>query len=136
MPRHESKTLSTKNEYYLSRNKYLELYYFCRQYDDWKKEYESLGSVQAFRYEEKIKSPDPSDPTFNIAARRLELFHKMELVEQTAIEANPELARFILMNVTEGAGFNYIDNRFIVPCCEKSFYKFRRRFFFLLARKR
>ena len=136
MPRHEAKELSMKNQYYISRDHYLELYYFCKQYNSWKKEYENLIAVKGVNFDERINDSNVSDPTSILAERRLELFHKMELVEQTLIEASPDLAEFIFMNVTDDASYKYLSSRYIVPCSEKTFYKYRRRFFWLLAKKR
>lgn len=136
MPRHESKELSSKNPYYISRNRYLELYYFCRQYKEWKKEYESLSSLQAISYEEHIKGSDIPDQTSDLAMKLKQLSDKMRIVDDSLEETDPDLARFIFKNIVEGATYTYLFSRYNVPCCEKTFYKIRRRFFWLLAKKR
>ena len=81
MPRHEAKELSMKNRHYISRDHYLELYYFCKQYNSWKKEHENLIAVKGVNFDERINDSNVSDPTSTLAERRLELFHKMELAD-------------------------------------------------------
>lgn len=62
------------------------------------------------------------------ALRRTDL----ELIEQSAVEADPDIFPYILKNVTEGIPYEYMD----VPCGRKQFYEARRVFFILLAQKR
>lgn len=136
MPRHESKELSKHSQYYISRDHYLELYYFCRQYYDWKSEYDSLCNVKAIDYDEHIKSTDVSDQTGDTAVKRKLLSDKMKLVDKALIETDKELATFIFKNVVSGESYKYLSSHYTVPCCEKTFYSYRRRFFWLLAKDR
>ena len=56
----------------------------------------------------------------------------IELVEQTVIEAGADIYQWLLKNVTEGIGYDYLD----VPMCRSDFYGVRKYFFYLLAQKR
>lgn len=136
MPRHESKELSVKNPYHISRNRYLELYYFCRQYKEWKHEYSNLLLCHAITYEEHIKGSDIPDYTSDIAIKKKELSSKIELVDNTLQETDPDLAIYLFKNIVEEETYTYISSHYPVPCCEKTFYKIRRKFFWLLAKKR
>ncbi len=57
---------------------------------------------------------------------------EVEMIEQTAIEAESEIYPYILKNVTQGIKYEYMD----VPCGRRQFYEARRVFFLLLAQKR
>lgn len=136
MPRHESKELSKRNQYYISRDHYLELYYFCRQYNDWKREYDCLTGIKAIDYGEHIPSGETPDQIGDIAVKRKMLSDKMSLVDSALNETDKELASFIFRNVVLGDSFKYLSSRYAIPCCERTFYAYRRRFFWLLSRNR
>ena len=78
------------DEYNISGNRYRELKYFCRQY----REKQSL-----LRSITEVGSPPLSgggsgkfsDKTASIAIRRTELQRDLEMIEQTAIEADAEI---------------------------------------------
>ena len=53
------------------------------------------------------------------------------MIEQTAIEADPNLYTWILKSVTEGIPYENMD----VPAGRRQFYEARRYFFCLLAQK-
>lgn len=59
-------------------------------------------------------------------------FQKRELIEQTAIEADPETCDLLIKNVTEGISYEYM----AVPRGRRQFYERRRKFFYLLSQKR
>lgn len=66
------------------------------------------------------------------AAKKGSVEKDVELIEQTAIEADSELYQFIIKNVTEGIPWEYME----VPCGRRQFYEARRTFFVLLSKKR
>lgn len=54
------------------------------------------------------------------------------LIEQASREAEPNICQYILKNVTQGVPYEYMD----VPCGRRQFYEQRRKFFYLLSKKK
>lgn len=119
------------DRYNISGNRYRELKYFCRQY----REKQSL-----LRSITEIGSPPLSgggsgklsDKTASTAIRRAELQRDLELIEQTAIEADAEIYTYILSNVADGVPLEYLG----IPVGRRKFYEARRKFFYLLSKKK
>ena len=129
--------ISKKNKWYIGKHRYLELKHFCLQYPEWKEEYHRLYSpLRGYRSDLERKSDSFLDPTGDIAIRRAKLFHQMKIVEQAAIEADPELADYILLAVTTGASWEFLDMRQAIPCCRQTYYDRYRRFFWCLNKER
>ena len=84
---------------------------------------------------EMINNPF-SDPTGDTAIRRAKLFHQMKLVEQAAMDADPELADYILLAVTNGVTYEFLETRQDIPCCRQTYYDRYRRFFWCLSKER
>lgn len=126
------KDLSLK-KYDISGARYRELFYFCRQYTEWKQELSVIATVKPQKLSGMPSGRNgKSDPTADAAAKCAELTAKCELIEQTAIETSSELYQYILKNVTQGVPYEYMD----IPCCRQKFYNTRRKFFYNLSKKR
>ena len=131
--------LSDKNPYWIGKHRYDELKHFCLQYPIWKKAYAALDglSKRPQDLEVFVKSGQlTSDPTARCAESRLFFADRMELVEQAAIDASPDLYPYILRAVTEGLSYNSLKMQYDIPCCREVYYDCYRRFFWLLSRKR
>ena len=124
--------LSEKNEYYLSKHRYYELKHFCLQYPEWKKKYVNYTGYRNTDRSVSYSKSGYGDPTAQTAIERLLYFRKMEMVEQAAMAADPELAQYILKAVTEGFGYPYLKARLNIPCCKSTYYTSYRKFFVLL----
>ena len=119
------------DEYNISGNRYRELKYFCRQY----REKQSL-----LRSITEVGSPPIcgggggrlSDKTASTAIRRTELQRGLEMIEQTAVEADAEIYTYILSNVADGVPWEYLG----VPYSRATFYRRVRKFFWLLDKKK
>ena len=74
--------------------------------------------------------------TSQYAEKRLECLEKMKLVEQAAIEADPDLHPYILKAVTEELSFTYLKTKMNIPCGKDMYYDRFRRFFWLLDKSR
>lgn len=130
--------LSGKNKYWVEKHRYYELKHFCLQYPFWKRAYSEIDWLygQDFNPSAYSKSNLPADPTYHLAEKRVKYFHRMEMVEQAAINADPELASYILKGVTEGASYTYLKSRLEIPCSRDTYYDRYRRFFWLLNKSR
>lgn len=126
-----------EKKYNITKHRFAELYHFCMQYPEWKDE---------LNYKtDNINSIDISDMPVNhnnvsgvekLALRRLQLESKCKIIEQTAIETDPELYQYILKAVTnEGISYNYLKMIMNIPCCKNVWYDRRRKFYYLLSQK-
>ncbi len=77
-----------------------------------------------------------SDPTARCAMSRLFFADRMEMVEQAAIGADPDLYPYILRGVTEGLSYNALKMQHDIPCCRDVYYDSYRRFFWMLSKVR
>lgn len=131
--------VSQKNPYWIGKHRYYELKHFCLQYPIWKKAYQSLDALsrssdalQVFVKSGHVKG----DPTERCAQSRLFFADRMEMVEQAAIGAEPELYPYLLRGVTEGLSYDTLKMKYDIPCCRDVYYAAYRRFFWLLSKRR
>ena len=124
-------------KYKLDKAEYLSAKYYALRYTEWLNEYNGLkDSVGAVAYDGMPHGTTPGKPTERLAIRRAELMKRMELIEQTAIEADADLYQYILKAVTnEDVTFHNLKLFMDIPCEKDVFYDRRRRFYWLLAQK-
>lgn len=127
--------LSKKSKYYISKNRYKELMYFCLQYPEWLDEMSDIG-IQSHEHSEIKEQSYLSDTTANQAIKLTILSEKIKLVEQTALETDSYIYQFILIAVTEGYTYNELKTVRDIPCSRGYFYERYRRFFWLLSHKK
>jgi hypothetical protein len=120
------------DEYNISKYRYRELLNFCLQYEEKKKRLREFCEISAVTYSGMPTGNKIGDPTAEKAMARTKLKADIELIEQTAIEADAEVYSQLLESVTKGISYCYLD----VPYSRASFYRKRKRFFFLLSLKR
>ena len=127
-----------KDKYEISKHRFLELYHFCMQYNDWKEELKSITSaVKSTPISGMPSSHNYQDQTAKLVEKRMKLAAKCELIEQTAIEADPELYPYILEGVTcDYATYRYLKMSKDMPCGKNMYYDRRRKFYFLLSIKK
>lgn len=129
--------VSSKNKYWISKHRYYELKHFCLQYPEWKKSYTAMeGIINKPQELVGVKSSEISDVTAKCAIAKKFYSDRMELVEEAAREADPELAEYILKAVTQGLSFVNLKARLDIPCCKDTYYDRYRRFFWILNRTR
>lgn len=136
MPVSNVRPISEK-KYDISKHRFLELYHFCMQYSEWKDELKyKKDTVRSIEVTDMPTSHENGDATANLAVRRAELQRKCELIEQTAIEADPDIYQYIIKGVTtEYATYRYLREIAGMPCGKNMYYDRRRKFFFLLSKK-
>lgn len=126
--------LSQKNKYWISKFRYLELKNFCFQYPEWKRELSSITEIKAVF--PKSSSGNFSNPTEQNALLRDRLESNINLIDETAKEADPFLAPWIIKGATEGYSFTFLHLQLEMPASRDTYYDRYRRFFWLLDRKR
>lgn len=129
--------LSERNKYWVEKHRHYELKHFCLQYPIWKKSYSEIDGMDRLgECTDGIRNNLPGDPTFKSADRKLYLHRRIELIEQVAIEADPDLASYILKGVTEGLSYAHLKARLEIPCSKDMYYDRYRRFFWILNKAR
>ena len=124
--------ISNKSPYYISKHRYLELKHFCLQYPEWKEE---INKINWYGRAGDGRSSDISDRVSTLAAFREKFLRQMEIVEQTALNADGDIYEWILKSVCYGVSYNDLRTAGI-PCSKDYFYDRYRRFFYLLDRVR
>ncbi len=127
-----------EKKYEISKHRFLELYHFCMQYQEWKTELKfKKDTVKGMENTDGIHGNGRvGSATEQLVIRRMKLREKCELIEQTAIEADPELYPYIIEGVTtEYASYKYLKQVKGIPCGKDMYYNRRRKFYWLLAQK-
>ncbi|MGI6349895.1 MAG: hypothetical protein ACOXZ0_08325 [Eubacteriales bacterium] len=134
MPRHYDIKL---DKYEISPYRYRELLNFCLQYDEKKDKLEHYYSVPATHPKiDYVQDTNTTNPTQDKAIPAARLSHDVKLIEQTAIEADNEIYQYLLMNVTNQIPYSYLRYTLKMPCGKNKFYRARRKFFYLLDKKK
>ena len=130
-------SISRKNKYHISRHRYLELYHFCLQYNEWRAASITSYSIgKSILYAAGKRTNQVSRPTEDLAVKNSqgELF--MKLVKETCFEADGVIGKWLFVGVTEGASFNKLKLLYDLPCERDMYYDRYRKFFWLLDKKR
>lgn len=124
-------------KYDISAHRFLELYHFCLQYNEWQDELKyKTDTVKSIEVSDMPSAHSNADATQQLAIRRAQLTSKCELVEQTAIEADADIYPYILKAVTnEGITYKYLKSIMNIPCGKDMYYDRRRKFYWLLSQK-
>ena len=127
----------SEKKYNISKHRFRELYYFCLQYQEWLDELKyKTDDVSSVGITNMPTSHNTNSNVERLALRRAQLEEKCKILEQTAIEADPELYQYILKAVTnEGISYNYLKMVMNIPCCKNVWYDRRRKFYYLLSEK-
>lgn len=124
--------LRLREEYNISENRYAELSAFCQQYDEKKAELKELYMLSSVSTEATVMGGVPGKPTEKKATRAARLKNDIDVIDRCLSEACAGAAGLIeplKRNVTRKIGY---DSLGYVPCSSRTFYKCRRKFFFLL----
>lgn len=70
----------------ISPNRYREIWYFLRQYPEWRTEADSLIRFGGGEMDGMPHATDTGDPVFRIAVKREKLLQKIQLVDRCAAE--------------------------------------------------
>lgn len=129
--------LSKSSKYFVEKHRYYELKHFCLQYPTWRKIYSELDGMKSSKHDTTpSKNALPVDTTAQAAELRLHYLEKMETVEQSARESDPDLAIYILKAVTEELSYDYLKSKLEIPCSRGTYYDRYRRFFWLLSKRK
>lgn len=126
-----------EKKYEISKHRFWELYHYCLQYNEWQDELKYKNdTVKSIGITDMPVNRNTSDATAKLAERRVELQRKCELIEQTAIEADPDIYQYIIKSVTNDyVSYKYLKQVMNIPCGKDMFYDRRRKFYYLMSRK-
>lgn len=129
--------LSKKNPYWIPKEKYYELLYFSRQYNTMRQEKRDLlRTYPSIGTSEYVMTSDISDPVIKAAVRAEELSAKMKLIEDTVMEAGPDIYKWLLIGVTTDYSYNYLAKKLNMPSGKDLYYDRYRKYFYYLSKKR
>lgn len=125
-----------KDKYNISDYRFLELYYFCLQYEEWRERLEELRNpLKGLQYSDMPSSGVPGDSTMNKGIECAEYSQKCEAIEKAAELADPELYEYIIYAVTnKDISFNKLKIHKNIPCERDRYYNSRRKFYYHLDR--
>lgn len=130
--------LSVKNKYWVNKHRYYELKHFCLQYSFWKEILETMDD--AYISSSVVDSMPSGNNIVNLTSKyvmkKTYLTERINLIENTALDADPNLHEYILKAVTEGLSYTYLKSRLDIPCSKDTYYDRYRRFFWLLSEAR
>ena len=126
------------SKYGISKNRFKELYYWCLQYSEWRDELRyKTDTVRSIEITAIPTAHGNRDATQNLAIRRAQLTQNCKIIEQTAIEADPDLYQYLLKAVTdEEVTYRYLKMVMGIPCGKKMYYDRRRKFYWLLSQRK
>lgn len=130
--------LSSKNKYWIEKHRYYELKHFCLQYPIWVKRYSELDDLCMTKsiWDRMPSGHNPNDLTAKYAIRKAIYSNRINLIERTSIETDPDLHSYILKGITEGLSYTYLRTKLNIPCSKDTYYDRYRRFFWLLSQSR
>lgn len=125
------------DEYAISKYAYRELKYFCLQYPEKKRRIADLHNpLRAMNYDGMPHGTSPGEPTARAAELAASLSGDIEIIEQTAIEADCDIYQYIILAVSEDVPYHFLRTLKSIPCGRDYFNQRRRKFFYLLAKKK
>ena len=117
-------SISKKNPYWLPKHRFLELYHFSLQYNEFKKE-----------IADTVYLPDDPgfDPTGEVAVKLERLHRNVELIESCCKDSDRGIWRFLLLGVTEGYSYETLRSRFHIPCGKDYYFIRWRKVYWLMS---
>lgn len=126
---------ATDNPYYISPNRYYELRHFCLQYPEWKTMRAHLrNDISSLSFEYR-RSAGHNDPTVQRLILCEKYTKKIDLVEESAIEADSDIWKYLVTAVTKGHTYDTMRSLYDIPCGREMFYDRCRKFYWILSQK-
>lgn len=123
-------------KYKIPHNRFMELKYFCLQYDEWKEKIREIDGSPCVKFSGEKNPKNISNPVLNTVERREEFQHNIELVEEAAKLADESIYGYLLSSVTKGVSYYGLRCYSGMPSCKEKYYEGYRKFFFILDKTR
>ena len=125
------------DEFGITRNRYSELLYFCRQYEDWKLFLiNENDTVKSLNITDMPICHNNTDQTCNLAVKRAEYQENIDLIEECAKKASDEFWKYLIFNICYAENIEYLIDIRRMPVCKNVFYDYRRVFFAILDKNK
>lgn len=108
---------------YISKARYYELKWFCRQYREWEKEKSNLKISPVGKFDKNLP-----DPTGDLAVKLAGLDYKIEIVDSCLHDTDPTISTWLKKCVVDGKSYNVLVSDG-VPCGKEYFYQRYKTFF-------
>lgn len=127
---------TSKSKYFVPKETFLTAVHYCKQYPLWIAELSLFsGGGKAIRYDtDRVQTSNQSDPTMEIAARRVEIEKKVKKVEDTARLVANDLDQWIIQGACYDLTYYQLKQRGI-PCGKDLYYSLRRKFYCEISRR-
>ena len=117
----------------MTKNRYQELKYFVRQYDEYKLRLKRIESgSHGAEIMQGIKNGWPSDYVSKMASDATYLKRRIDIIERAAKGCDMEIGDFILKAASRGYSFTKMKMIFDLPCERDMYYDRRKKFYILL----
>lgn len=129
---------SQECEIYMSKADYLTAVHYALRYPELKKRYNNLYDTRSIDYSKpRVKSSNNFDSTQNYAIERQQLSDKIEKIESAireTIQDDGIFEEYLKLAVCYGYTFEQLLGKKI-PISRNTFYKLRKKFYFILSKK-
>lgn len=132
------RTPTQNSKYYIPKEEYLTAIHYSLRYPLLQEEYKfGADTSKAITYDkEKVQTSNDFCSTEEIAIRLAEIKQKIDLIDDTLIEAAGEvLAPYIKFSVCFGMTYVQLQTTKDMPCGQRHFYELRRKYYYLLSKK-
>lgn len=129
--------ISKESKYYLSKEAFLQALYFAYRYQEFKDILEEMGDgSKALSYDGQPRGSLAGSSLEDLAIKRAKISAKIDLIESSCREADPELYFWLIKGVTsDTVGYNYLRCQLHMPCGRNQYYERRRKFYYILSHK-
>lgn len=125
----------TSKAFDLSKARYYELKYWCRQYPEWKAKVRQVCGISNVQYDGMPHGTGASNPTEAHAIATEQEWANIKLLEDTVAAVADGWSKWLLMAVTMDLTYDEVRSKGI-PCGRRLFYEGRRRFFYMLSKRK
>jgi hypothetical protein len=130
----EMRELSKKNPYYLPKYRHLEMKNFALQYDDWKRE---LNSIDILGSHSIVKATGgSSEPVWTAVEKRDAYLKNIKMVDDAINQLEDNMRYYIFLTVTKGCTYEYLYCKKGMLCSRAVYYDHLRRFYYILSKIR
>lgn len=130
-------TISKKNDYWISKERYYELKHFCLQYRDWQKVLIALDGLNRNNLPKFFTSTKYEESPVELEVIAREHYnHLISMVEEAAHRADNDIYKYLLLAVVDNISCASLIAKYDMPCGKDKFYNSYRKFFWYLSQIR
>ena len=128
---------SKKSSYWMSEEEKGYVMNFAYRYQEFKDKLEELGDGnRAISYDSQPHAEANGSALEDLAIRRSKISSKVDLIESTCQEVDPDLYFWLLKGVTSrSASYEYLRYQLRIPCGRNYYFERKNRFYYLLLQK-